>query len=138
MKTILVSTDFSDALNPIYLLSGLARHLDAEIMITYVSFDELGDQDSHQQKVNSFLGDAIHKTNYDKLYYEALKKKKVDDGLAWLAQNGSADMLAMVHRHANLTKKIFQGSQAKRLAEKINIPLLIFPSIADYNELPHF
>jgi len=47
----------------------------------------------------------------------------------------NADMVVMLSRKRNLFQKITEGSQAKKLAQKINIPILIFKGNA-YETVP--
>jgi len=127
IKKIAFATDLSAGdIDVIHCLSGLARHLSADILITHVSREKLNQPD-HQKKIDIFISDVICKVNYNKIYYRHISEGNVDSGLSWLIANSGIDILVMVHRQRSFFSGLFKSSHTKRLAKHIQIPLFVFP-----------
>ncbi len=64
--------------------------------------------------------------NYPNIYYRMVKSAGTETGLDWLCEHGQIDLLAMVHRHHGFFNNLLHGSDTKKMAGQVSIPLLIF------------
>lgn len=127
IKKIAFATDLSKTdIDVIQSLVSLARYHNAEILISHVSPDGT-EKDCKEAEIGEFLNDVTCKVDYPKIYYRDLRNKKVVSGLEWLTENGSINMLVMVHRHNHFYDKLISDSYTQKLAKHITIPLLVIP-----------
>lgn len=131
--TDLTQTD----IDVLHSLSGLAKHFDAEIMVTHIA-DESEQDNQAEPGVKIFLSMVSSKINYDKIYYRAVKGKKVVVGLDWIAAHADIDLLVMVHRKKGFFQSLFQGSITPKVADHLTKPLLVFPCSKVEDKLPVF
>jgi hypothetical protein len=129
IKKIAFATDLEhpeNDLEQLYELITLASTLDAEILLTHI---HTGNDHSmnFEKGIEKFLVEISNKANYPKIYYRIIKQDKVELGLDWLCEHGQIDMLAMVHRKHDFLDGILYGSHTKKMASRINIPLLVYP-----------
>ena len=122
---------FATDLNPgdldvIHSLVGLAAAFNAELLLVHITGEKY-DLKDHQHKIQAFLSDIACKINYSKIYYRHVEHMGIDKGLDWLSQYGQIDLLAMVHRNSDVFKRIIKPSHTQKLAEHIELPLLVFP-----------
>lgn len=122
---------FATDLNPhdlevIYSLAAYARNFNAEILIAHIT-NEKYDATEHQKMVDNFLSDVTCKANYDKIYYRHVKSIDVEHGLDWICQHSFSDMIVMSHSKHNFIDAFFNGSQTKKLARHVNIPMMVYP-----------
>lgn len=130
VKKIAFASDFknvADDLGHIYNLISIAKQLNAEILLTYV-FDEKYHSKGFEKYLDEMLVELSNKANYPKIYYRLIKSRSVETGLDWLCDHGQVDMLAMVHRPHNFLDKILKGSHTQKMANRISLPLLVFPA----------
>jgi len=130
VKKIAFASDFknvADDLGHIYNLISIAKQLNAEILLTYV-FDEKQHSKGFEKYLDEMLVELSNKANYPKIYYRLIKSRSVETGLDWLCDHGQVDMLAMVHRPHNFLDKILKGSHTQKMANRISLPLLVFPA----------
>jgi nucleotide-binding universal stress UspA family protein len=129
VKKIAFATDFEnpdDDLKQIYQLIDFARLLDAEILLTHI-YDGSGHLAKFEKRIEQFLVEISNKANYPQIYYRIIKQDKIESGLDWLCEHSQIDMLVMVHRKHDFLDSILKDSHAKKMADHITIPLLIFP-----------
>ena len=105
-------------------LATLARHFDADILITHVTTENM--EKNHQQKIDQFLREVTCKINYHKIYYKDLNYSSVHEGLNSLVESSYIDILAMVHRRHDFLTDLFKGSDTVKMVKYRNIPLLVF------------
>lgn len=128
-KKIAFATDFEDPdhdLEAIYSLIPMLKLLNAELLLihTYNNHDHGIRITGAIEKV---LVDLSNKADYANIYYRIIKSEKPELGLDWLCQFGSIDVLAMVHRKRSFLGKVLGSSHTKRMAGRIDIPLLVLP-----------
>ncbi|SHG45258.1 universal stress protein [Pedobacter caeni] len=111
----------------IHTLSIFAHAFNAEILIVHITPAGI-DHGLDQEKTDAFLNEVTCKVNYPKIYYRHVKDMDVDDGLNWLTEHVTIDLLAMVHRKHHFIQRIFEGSRTKKMAGHLKLPLLVFPS----------
>ncbi|MFD0795606.1 universal stress protein [Mucilaginibacter litoreus] len=120
VKKIAFATNFDDGdIDRLQMLASLARHFNAEILLTHVV--DLPGKDKEQ--INAFLNKVTNKIDYPRIYYRGLQSEAVKKGLKWLTDNGQLDILAITH----LKHGLFSPSITQRLAEHTKVPLLVFP-----------
>ncbi len=107
-------------------LSGLAKQLSAEIIITNVNPDNPLDSE-HDAAVRLFMNDVENDVDYKHINYQSVSNSSVKKGLEWLTENIKLDMLVMVHRKSNFFEMIFKPSMTKKIADRTAIPLLVYP-----------
>jgi nucleotide-binding universal stress UspA family protein len=105
----------------IHSLTRFARRFDAEILIAHTTNTD------DTTLVDTFLNMVTNRVDYPKIYFRTLKDTTVNDGLSWLTKYGQIDMLVMVHRHKNLSERVFTRSNSQHMAAEIEMPLLIYP-----------
>lgn len=128
IRKIAFATDLSKGdIALIHTLSIFARAFNAEILIVHIT-PAGPDQGLDQEKTDAFLNEVTCKVNYPKIYYRHVKDMNVDDGLNWLTEHVTIDLLAMVHRKQHFIQRIFEGSRTKKMAGHLKLPLLVFPS----------
>ena len=128
VKKIAFATDFKkpdDDLKFIYILISLAKQLNAEILLTHV-YDGKYQSPEFEHWIKFFLVELADTANYPKIYYRMVKSAGTETGLDWLCEHGQVDMLAMVHRPHGFFKDLLHGSDTKKMAGQVSIPLLIF------------
>ena len=69
---------------------------------------------------------ALNLITYPNIYYRLVKSAGTETGLDWLCQHGQVDLLAMVHRQHVFFDSLLHGSDTKKMAGQVSIPLLIF------------
>jgi nucleotide-binding universal stress UspA family protein len=129
VKKIAFASDLSDIqadLPSIHHLITLARRLNAEILLTCV-YDAKTMQ-GYKAQMNEILTELSNKADYPHIYLRLIESDKVEEGLSWLCNHGHIDMLAMVHRQKNLFDRLFRGSHTQKMASRIELPLLVYPS----------
>lgn len=127
IKKVAFATDFKHPekdLKVIYELIPLLRPLNAELLIAHIN-NEKNHTPAFQKWIEQFLVDLSNKADYANIYYRIVKSEKAERGLDWLCDHGQVDILAMVHREQNFIQKIIRGSHTKKMADRINIPLLV-------------
>ena len=124
-KKIAFATDLADSdLNAIQQLAHLFYAFNTDILITYVNENK---ESKHQIEIDNFINEVICKINYSKIYFKKVAQNDIDKGLSWVTKNTHTAMLAMVHKHINLFKRIIKGSHTKNITSHIEIPLLVLP-----------
>lgn len=127
IKKVAFATDFKHPdkdLKVLYELIPLLRPLNAELLITHI-YNEKNHTPAFKKWIEQFLVDLSNKADYPNIYYRIVKSDKAERGLDWLCDHGQVDILAMVHREQNFIQKIITGSHTKKMADRINIPLLV-------------
>jgi len=119
------SMNYTD-LNVLESLTGLAKYMGSEIVVTQVS-DSFSNKKAEMHTLKHFFSQVPGKINYAKILYRILEKRTVINSLAWLATNIEIDLLVLVHRRRNSFQKLFSGSITQQLAAFLNKPMLIFP-----------
>ncbi|MHB8207850.1 universal stress protein [Mucilaginibacter sp.] len=130
INKIAFATDFKNPehdLECILKLTRLARPLNAEILITHI-VDDGGHDSEFQHRVDKFMVNVSDKVNYPHIYYRVVNAKHTNNGLEWLCNHGTIDIMAMVHRSHNFFDELFNGSHTQKMVKHIAIPLLVFPS----------
>jgi nucleotide-binding universal stress UspA family protein len=107
-------------------LAKLASKLAAEITITNVNPDDPLDSE-HNAAVRLFMNDVEQDVDYERISFKSISNNNVKKGLEWLVQNVKFDILVMVHRKSSLFELIFRSSITKKIADRIDIPLLVYP-----------
>ena len=121
-------TDLStDDIEQIHSVVGLAGAFNAELLIVHIG-DEDHNELNLQDKVKTLLREITNKIDFAKVYYRRVKSTDVQHGLQWMQEHGQINMLVMVHHHKTFLKGLFEGSFTKKIAAKIQLPLLIYPS----------
>lgn len=129
IKKIAFATDFSDPDNDleiIYKLIQTIRPLNAELLVTHIT-NESWPETHLTKSLEQFLTEISNKADYPKIYYRIVLSDKPEKGLKWLCDHGQVDVLAMVHRDHGILKEIITGSHTKKMADIVNIPLLVIP-----------
>ncbi|MDP9080233.1 MAG: universal stress protein [Bacteroidota bacterium] len=128
IKKIAFATDFTNPeedLIHLHSLVTLARLLNAEILLTHIS-NEKAQTPEFNKWIKEFVADLCNGAAYPYIHYHIVKSDNVGRGLDWLCKYGDVDMLAMVHRTHNFIDSLFYGSQTKKIAAHIPVPLLVF------------
>ncbi|MFB9843518.1 universal stress protein [Mucilaginibacter ginsenosidivorans] len=107
-------------------LSKLAEKFGAEITITNVNPDNPLDSE-HNAAVRLFMDDIGHDVDYQKITFKSVPGSNVKKGLEWLIENIKFDMLVMVHRKSTMFELLFRPSVTKKIAGRVDIPLLVYP-----------
>jgi nucleotide-binding universal stress UspA family protein len=130
INKIAFATDLSiEDIEQIHSLAGLASAFNAEIVIVHATDENYNEQES-QEKVNHLLASISTNVNFSKIYYRQVKSSDAENGLNWYAEHVKIDMLVMVHHHQTFLQKVLGGSLSKKIAKKIELPLLIYPAMA--------
>ncbi|MGY0036476.1 universal stress protein [Pedobacter sp. NJ-S-72] len=129
ISKIVFATNFdSRELGPLKQLVNLASSLNAEITITHITDKEIDKSSRQQHKMDVFMSDVIEKINHPKkIKYEKIWNIAVDNGLNWIISQEDIDMVAIVHHHHPVLRRIFKGSHTQKLSRQIEVPLLVFP-----------
>ncbi|WP_295664451.1 universal stress protein [uncultured Mucilaginibacter sp.] len=138
IKKMAFATDLGQTgVEVLHCLAGLAKHFDAEILITHVA-EENGTDYDNQHLVKHFFNRVAAKTNYPEVYYQAIKSNSVTNGLDWLTEHTDVDMLVLIHHKRNFIQKIFERSVTQKMAANLLKPMLVFPSMEILEALPVF
>jgi len=129
IKKVAFATDLKDLendLKAIYKLIPLLKKLNAELLLTHIYN---GDDPTYKfkQHIQQLLVELSNKANFSNIFYRIVNSSKAERGLDWLCDHGHVDVLAMVHRKHDLLDKILIGSHTQKMADHINIPLLVIP-----------
>jgi nucleotide-binding universal stress UspA family protein len=129
IKKVAFATDLNDPendLKAIYALIPLLKKLNAELLLTHIYN---GDDPTYKfkQHIQRLLVDLSNKANFPNIFYRIVNSAKAERGLDWLCDHGHIDVLAMVHRKHDLLDKILIDSHTQKMADHINIPLLVIP-----------
>lgn len=136
VKKIAYASDFTNKkedLAAIYNLIDFAKALNAEILIIHIR-DEKKPSASFKKWLDEFLIELSNKANYHSIYYRIEKRPNTEYGLNWLCEFGQIDMLAMLHRPKDFLSNLVSGSHTQKMANHIQIPLLVIPAcVVDSN-----
>jgi len=127
-KKIAFATDFKkpdDDLQFIYTLIVLAKQLNAEILLTHI-YDGKYQSPGFEQWIKNFLAEIADTANYPHIYYRMDKSRNTETRLDWLSEHEQVDLLAVVHRQHSFLDNLLLGNDTKKVARKLNIPLLVF------------
>jgi nucleotide-binding universal stress UspA family protein len=137
-KKIAFATSLTGSdINVLHSLSGFAKYLNAEILITHVADEKFVDPGDFNT-AKSFLEMVSSKIDYPSIFYRLIKGKNVNTGLEWLSQQIDIDLLVLVHRKRSFFQRIFEGSITQKLAEHLTKPMLVFPFSKVQVTLPVF
>jgi nucleotide-binding universal stress UspA family protein len=128
IKKITFATDFKnpdDDLKFIHTLISLAKQLNAEILLAHI-YDGKYQSPGFEHWIKNFLVQLADTANYPHIYYEMVKSADTEAGLDWLCEHGQVDLLAMVHRQHGFFDNLLHGSDTKKMAGQVGIPLLVF------------
>jgi nucleotide-binding universal stress UspA family protein len=128
IKKIAFATDFENIeedLKTIYELIPFAKKLGAEILLTHITKGKY-ESEEHRQLLSRMLVDLSNKADYPYIYYRLIRNQNAEAGLDWICRHGQVDMLAMAHRRRGFLFRLFKGSHAKKMAENVGVPLLVF------------
>ena len=127
LKHLVFATDvtYTDV-QYIKALAEFAKQFSAEITITNVNPDNPLDSE-HDAAVRLFMNDIEQDVDYDQINFRSVPNSNVKKGLEWLLENAKFDMLVMVHRKSSLFELIFRSSITKKIADRVDIPLLVYP-----------
>ncbi|MBB6113049.1 Nucleotide-binding universal stress protein, UspA family [Mucilaginibacter lappiensis] len=128
IKKIAFATDFKnpdDDLKFIYSLISLAKQLNAEILLTHV-YDGKYQWAEFEHWIKNFMVELVDTANYPNIYYRMIKSAGTETGLDWLSEHGQVDLLTMVHRQHDFFNDLLHGSDTKKMAGHVSIPLLVF------------
>jgi nucleotide-binding universal stress UspA family protein len=131
IKKVAFATDLNDPerdVKAIYALIPLLKKLNAELLLTHIYN---GDDPTFKfkQHIQQLLVELSNKANYPNIFYRIVNSDKAERGLDWLCDHGHVDVLAMVHRKQDFLEKILIGSHTQKMADHINIPLLVIPEM---------
>jgi nucleotide-binding universal stress UspA family protein len=130
VKKMAYATDFKNPENDIKsisVLTGLAKALGAEILLTHIYEDE-DKSPEFEQWIKQFVRELPGTVNFSGIRYTMYKSNGAQSGLEWLCENGDIGILAMMHRSHTFIDSLFRGSQTQKMAGHIPIPLLVFPA----------
>jgi nucleotide-binding universal stress UspA family protein len=131
LKKIAFATDFTDPKNDIeslFHLIPLAKTLGAQILLTHI-YDGEVIPDALKKTIANFMTEVSNKANYPHIYYRSVRNSQVEAGLSWLCEHGQVDMLVMVHRPHSFIHRLLKSSHSEKMAGRLDIPLLVFPSV---------
>ena len=138
LKKIAFATNLKEpGIEVLRCITGLAKHSEAEILITHVADDKSTLQDD-QQVVSRFFDQVSAHIKYHKIYFKAIKSNSVTTGLDWLTEHTDIDMLVLIHQKRNFLQRIFERSVTKKMAGRLVKPMLVFPSMEILEALPVF
>ncbi len=130
VKKIAYASDFTNKkedLAAIYNLIEFAKGLNAEILIIHIQ-DEEKPTASFKKWLDELLIELSNKANYHNIFYRIEEKPNTQYGLDWFCEYGQLDMLAMLHRPKDFLSNLISGSQTQKIANHIEIPLLVIPA----------
>lgn len=131
LKKIAFATDFTDPKNDIeslFHLIPLAKTLGAQILLTHI-YDGETIPEALKETIANFMTEVSNKANYPHIYYRSVRNSQVEAGLSWLCEHGQVDMLVMVHRPHSFIHRLLKSSHSEKMAGRLDIPLLVFPSV---------
>jgi nucleotide-binding universal stress UspA family protein len=110
----------------IFELIPLLKRLNAELLLVHVY---AGGHPNHKldEHMQSLIIELSNKADYPNIFYRMVSSSDADRGLDWLCDHGRIDILVMAHHRHHLLNKIFIGSHAQKMADHIDIPLLVIP-----------
>lgn len=127
VRKIAFATDLrAEDIDVLHSLSGFARYFDAEILVVHVN-DDRKHHNEYVKKEDAFLNNITAKVNYDKIFFRRINNAHVGEGLDWLTEHGNIDVLVMIHRPLGFLERLIKGSYTKKQADRIHIPLMVFP-----------
>jgi nucleotide-binding universal stress UspA family protein len=100
------------------LLLDIARWSQSELRIARVVNEQVSADDGGLQAYDQLLGGIPHSQQY-------LSAENVEAALNDLAEQGDADLLAVLHRKRGLFQGFFHRSTAAKLAMHTHLPLLV-------------
>lgn len=129
VKKVAFATDLNDPekdVAAIFELIPLLKKLNAELLLTHIYN---GDDPTFKfrQHIQQLLVELSNKADYPNIFYRIVNSNKAEKGLEWLCDHGHVDVLAMVHRKHDFFENILIGSHTQKMADHINIPLLVLP-----------
>ena len=132
LQKIAFATDFTDPKNDLeslFHLIPLAKTLGAEILLTHI-YDGEVIPEALKKTIADFMTEVSNKANYPHIYYRSVRNSRIEAGLSWLCEHGQVDMLVMVHRPHGFIHRLLKSSHSEKMAGRLDIPLLVFPSRA--------
>ena len=137
-KKIAFATDLSISdIDVLHSLSGFAKLIDAEILVTHVD-DQNSDDQEAKQSVKHYFNMDSSEIKSKNIFYRTIKSKSITTGLDWLADNENIDLLVLVHRKRNFFQRLLEGSVTHRMANHLTKPMLVFPNSKVLEVLPEF
>jgi nucleotide-binding universal stress UspA family protein len=106
-------------------LTGLAGYSNAEILVANISSEP-----KEEHTMEMFFNQIPDKINYPKIMYHAIKDVDIANGLKKLSAHIDIDLMVMVHQKHNFLQNLFNGSVTKKITDRPNKPVLIFPCFA--------
>lgn len=129
IRKVAFATDLNNPeedLKSIFALIPLLKKLNAELLLTHIYN---GDDPTYKfkQHIQQLLVELSNKADYPNIFYRIVNSNKAERGLEWLCDHGHVDVLAMVHRKHDFFENILIGSHTQKMADHVNIPLLVLP-----------
>ncbi|MDB5122636.1 MAG: universal stress protein UspE [Mucilaginibacter sp.] len=136
-KKIVFATDMTGSdIDVLHSLSGFARYVNAEILVTHVFENKTNAKESTKAEV--FLKMISSKINYPRIFYREIKSESVSTSIDWLSEHIDVDLLVVVHRKRNFFQILFEASVTQKLADHLTKAMLVFPFTRGQHALPVF
>lgn len=136
-KKIVFATDMTGSdIDVLHSLSGFARYVNAEILVTHVFENKTNAKESTKAEV--FLKMISSKINYPRIFYREIKSENVSTSIDWLSEHIDVDLLVVVHRKRNFFQILFEASVTQKLADHLTKAMLVFPFTRGQHALPVF
>ena len=95
VKKIAFATDLENIekdLDAIFELITYAKHLNAEILLTYIE-DKKSYTVEFKKHMDELLTNLSNKADYPLIYYRQVKSRSTESGLDWLCEHGQIDII---------------------------------------------
>jgi nucleotide-binding universal stress UspA family protein len=112
-------------INILQSLTGLAAYSNAEILVANITTDQ-----KEEVGMEKFFNQIPGKINYSKIIYQTIDAKDIAMGIKKLGAHTDVDLVVVVHQKLNLLQSVFNKSITKKIADRPNKPVLIFPGFA--------
>lgn len=128
LKKLFFATDLLESDIPVLRkLADLAALTNADLHIVHV-VENSGEKNNESEKISRFLEKVRENISYKRIHFQNVYNSSAENGLDWLLEHVTVDILAVVHRRHSYLETLFFGSHSQRIAKHTSIPLLIIPA----------
>lgn len=107
-------------------LVAFAKLLDAEVVLTHV--DPKVNAPDHGLRATELIENLSSELDYKKISFKVVANDNIEDGISWFTRNEHIDILAMIRHEHSFLNEVIKGSNTKRTARQLSVPLFILKS----------
>ncbi|MFW6226744.1 MAG: universal stress protein, partial [Bacteroidota bacterium] len=124
LKKMVVATNYQkEDIRILDKLRDLAKHYQSKVLTLHVNE---GEAFEYQLKEKGFEQILEEKVDYPDINFKAIDHDEAEKAIGEFSERIQADLLVLHKGHRNIFEKLFSKSRARKIIEKVHMPVLVF------------